>query len=101
MLLLLYTGTYIPYKTAFVEESPDYVNNIELAIDSLFIVDIFVNFVSAYEDSERNVEIRLTRIALSYIRSWFFIDIVSCIPFQMLDLSGADEGSSALTSVLE
>jgi hypothetical protein len=81
MLLVIYTGTYIPFKTAFVEESPDYVNWIELAIDSLFIVDIVVNFISAYEDKEKNVEFRLTKIAYSYITSWFLLDIVSCIPF--------------------
>lgn len=90
MLLLLYTGTYIPFKTAFVEQSPDYVNTIEFSIDSLFFVDIIVNFLSAYENEERNIETRFSKIAWSYIRSWFFIDIVSCIPFQMLDMSGDD-----------
>ena len=56
LVLLVYTGTYIPYKTAFIEESPDYVNNIELSIDSLFFIDIAINFLSAYEDSEKNLE---------------------------------------------
>lgn len=98
MLLLLYTGTYIPYKTAFVEESPDYVNNIELSIDSLFFVDIIVNFISAYENEERNIETRITKIAWLYIRSWFLIDIVSCIPFQLLDLSGGDSSVDSLGS---
>ncbi len=81
MFLLFYTGTYIPYKTAFVDYSPEYVNIIELSIDSLFFVDIVVNFLSAYEDSEKNIEFRLSRIAFNYIRQWFLIDLVSCIPF--------------------
>ncbi len=63
MLLVIYTGTYIPYKTAFVEESPDYVNYIELSIDSLFIVDMIVNFLSAYEDKDKNIEFRILKIA--------------------------------------
>lgn len=81
MLLLLYTATYVPFKTAFVESSPEYVNTIEFAIDSLFFVDLAVNFLSAYETSDKNVEIRLSRISFMYLRTWFLFDLVSCIPF--------------------
>ena len=63
MFLVIYTGTYIPYKTAFIDSSTDLVNFIELGIDSLFIIDIIVNFISAYEDSEKNIEFRITKIA--------------------------------------
>lgn len=65
MLLLLYTATYVPYKTAFVEESPNYVNNIEFSIDSLFFVDLVVNFISAYETADKNIEFRLSVISLT------------------------------------
>lgn len=81
MLLLLYTATYVPFKTAYVEDSPEYVNNIEFAIDSLFFLDLAVNFLSAYETSDKNVEIRLSRISFMYLRTWFLFDVVSCIPF--------------------
>ena len=81
MLLLLYTATYVPYKTAFVEDSPTYVNNIEFAIDSLFFIDIVMNFISAYETADKNVEFRLFYICFMYLRTWFMFDVVSCIPF--------------------
>jgi len=81
MILLLYTATYVPFKTAFVEESPKYVNNIEFSIDSLFFVDIVVNFLSAYETVDKNVEFRLPYIAWRYVRTWFLFDVFSCIPF--------------------
>lgn len=90
MLLLLYTATYVPFKTAFVEESPTLVNNIEFAIDSLFFIDILVNFLSAYETNDKNVEFRLMRISFMYLRTWFLFDIFSCIPFQYLDFSSPD-----------
>lgn len=63
MLVVIYTGTYIPYKTAFIESSDELISNIELAIDSLFIIDLFINFISAYEDNEKNIEFRLAKIA--------------------------------------
>ena len=81
MLLVVYTGLYIPYKTAFIDESPDYVNYIELSIDSLFVVDILMNFISAFEDRDKNIEFRLSRIAINYLKTWFIFDVVSCIPF--------------------
>lgn len=90
MLLLLYTATYIPFKTAFIEDSSSLVSTIEFSIDSLFFVDLVVNFVSAYETSDRNIEFRFSRIAFSYISTWFLLDLVSCIPFQYLDFSSTD-----------
>jgi hypothetical protein len=84
MLLLLYTATYIPFKTAFIDDSSSLVNTIEFSIDSLFFVDIVVNFVSAYETADKNIEFRPSAIAFSYIKSWFLFDVISCIPFQYL-----------------
>lgn len=81
MLLLLYTATYIPFKTAFIEDSSSLVNTIEFSIDSLFFVDLVVNFISAFETTYKNIEFRFSHIAFSYMRTWFLFDLVSCIPF--------------------
>ena len=81
MLLMFYTATYIPYKTAFIDSSADYVNNIELSIDCLFILDILFNFLTAYEDNDRTTEFRLGMIACNYLKSWFFLDAFSSVPF--------------------
>jgi len=56
MFLMLYTATYIPYKTSFIDDTSDFVNNVELFIDSLFMWDLIMNFISAYEDSDKNIE---------------------------------------------
>jgi hypothetical protein len=53
--LLIYTGTYVPFKTAFIQNSSKIVDNMELGIDCLFIIDIIINFISAYEDKEKNI----------------------------------------------
>lgn len=99
MLLLLYTATYIPFKTAFIEESSSIVNTIEFSIDSLFFVDLVVNFISAYETTYKNIEFRFSQIAFMYMRTWFLFDLVSCIPFQYLDFSGEESVGSTSTSL--
>ena len=100
MLLLLYTATYIPFKTAFIEESSSLVNTIEFSIDSLFFVDLVVNFISAFETNYKNIEFRFSRIAFTYMRTWFLFDLVSCIPFQYLDFSSSETIGTSTTPIV-
>lgn len=64
MLLMLYTASYVPYKTALIDEQSSAVDKLEIVIDSLFIFDLFVNFISAFEDRDSNLEFRLKYIAI-------------------------------------
>jgi len=53
----------------------------EDVINFIFIVDVAVCFLSAFYD-EDNVLIKDRKtIALVYLKSWFLIDLVACIPF--------------------
>lgn len=81
MLLLLYTASFVPYRTSFLDELPESFTNFEWAVDSLFAFDIILSFISAYEDKDKNIEVRLKYIASSYIKSWFFFDLSAIIPF--------------------
>lgn len=57
ILLLLYTATYMPYKTAFMEEeNSGFLFALELIVDFLFVVDIGVNLISAIELEGGGVE---------------------------------------------
>jgi hypothetical protein len=58
------------------------MSRFELFIDSLFICDLFMNFISAYEDNSTGfIEVRFRKIALGYIKSWFVLDTMCSIPF--------------------
>ena len=50
VFLLIYTATYMPYKTCFIDEEEQLQIIIDYIIDILFFMDIFVNFVSAEEE---------------------------------------------------
>ena len=87
IVLLIYTGTYVPYKTAFVDDTSDFVFVFELFIDSLFMFDVIINFISAYEDKDKNIEVRLPYICFNYVRTWFLLDVSACIPFQVIEFN--------------
>ena len=55
-------------------------------IDFLFFIDIAINFISAYERSERDltIETRFKLIAINYLAGFFIIDLVSALPLQSI-----------------
>ena len=71
----------MPYKTAFLDEPSSLSFYIDLCVDVLFGLDILVNFFSAYEEADGTIKDSFRDIANNYLRSWFFIDLIACIPF--------------------
>jgi len=51
-LILIFTSLVFPVRIAFVEEDDQTWQNINLAIDLLFLSDIILNFNSAYYDED-------------------------------------------------
>ena len=90
MILLLYTASFVPYRTSFIEVAPKGLVIWEWIVDALFIIDIFINFVSAFENQDKNIEVRLKVIASTYIQSWFLFDLTAVFPFQLLENSDVD-----------
>jgi len=90
----MYTATVVPYRTAFVDETTLDWFIFELLLDLLFIIDLFINFMSALEISDEEVDVRFKSIAVSYMKGWFFLDIIACIPFQLIELMLPEEQAS-------
>lgn len=82
LLLLMYTAIYVPFQTSFIDTDSSFMSNMELVIDALFISDVLINFISAYENESTGfLEIHLVKIAVNYLKSWFLLDILCSIPF--------------------
>jgi len=69
LCLLMYTAIFVPYRTAFIEdENPNsFIVKFEVFIDSMYMFDFCLNFLMAYEDKDKKIEIRLRFIAINYI----------------------------------
>lgn len=81
ILMLLYTATYMPYQICFIDESPTgFMMILDYMIDTLFFLDIFVNFCSAVETVDNVVDPRFKVIATTYVKGWFFLDLFATFP---------------------
>ena len=88
MTLLLYVATYVPFSTCFNQKQgkfDTFIEYFDLIVDLIFFVDIFVNFVSSYEDSSGLPVVDLGDIARNYVSGWFFLDLLACLPVQLIE----------------
>lgn len=80
VIMICYGLVMIPFDIAFdVARYPWIV--FDVSLDLLFIVDVGLNFLTAYmnEDNELIMDFRLIRN--HYLRSWFIPDVLASIPF--------------------
>ena len=49
-------------------------------IDAFLWIDIIVTFFSAYTDSEENLVKNLKKIIITYLETWFIVDLISVLP---------------------
>lgn len=82
--LLLYTAFNIPLNVAFDQSGIAFLARLDQWIDYMFIADVLVNFITGYEDDDNNSEFRLKMIARRYVKSWFWPDVLACLPFDRL-----------------
>ena len=84
IFLLLYVISYVPYATCFIQVDSDTFGAAQitdLIIDGFFFCDIIVQFISAYEDPVSGLPVvDMKKIAINYVKLWFFIDLVATIP---------------------
>ena len=69
----------------------------ECLIDGLFLIDVTLNFLTAYYDDNNSLITDRTLIAKRYLRTWFAIDLISryqyiyiyiySLPIQIFDSS--------------
>lgn len=80
-----------PYRLAFsVEDTLPWII-VDEFIDFVFLCDIILNFFFAYYDKFVLIDKR-TKIACNYMKSWFFIDCVCIIPFNLIITDSANYG---------
>ena len=83
--VLCYQAFEMPLRLAFEEYLYSRVGLsacrwVELLIDTLFLVDLVLNFFLSYLDDDLQVVTDHTRIARRYLSSWFLVDLLGGVP---------------------
>ena len=106
MAVISYSVVVVPYRLAFsvVADKRSLSFIFDCSFDILFAIDIGVNFRTCYECEETLLMVTdFPSIARRYLRTWFTIDFLSTVPFDLLGeavLSGSGDSSGDEASSL-
>ena len=86
LVLTVYTAMFWPIRLAFMEESnqSDGLLAFDLITDALFIIDIILNFFFVEEDVNGEMIIDIKKLAVAYLKTWFFVDVVASVPISLI-----------------
>ena len=82
-VILIYSCIASPAQIALWEELHGSALIINYIVDALFLVDILIIFNSATYNENFEVVFERSEITWNYVTGWFFIDVVSIIPFEL------------------
>jgi hypothetical protein len=85
MLLIIYTATWVPVLVSFYDSTSENHLILDSIVDIFFFIDIILNFFLAIDTGNGIYETDKSIIAKTYLISWFFIDVSTTIPYQLLD----------------
>ena len=99
---ILYSLIDVPFQIGFHSTSQQSNTSLDFLVDGVFFLDILFTFNTVYFHKESNVYITDRRkIAKNYCHFWFWIDLVSTIPFDTIAdaLSSSSLHSNQIASV--
>ena len=80
-ILLVLIGLIIPYRISFINESDqDEWVIFDFLCDTMFGVDIVINFITAFYNLKNELVTNFKLIAQNYLWGWFIIDSLAFIP---------------------
>lgn len=83
-IVLVYSCIITPLQMALFEDLSVTWQVINYVVDIIFLIDIIVIFNTAtYDDDFSIIEDRVA-IAKEYLSSWFFIDFIAILPFELM-----------------
>jgi len=89
-----------PYIIAFLEDGTDnWGITIETIIDFVFLVDLVLNFRFAYVNKMFEVVDDQNKIARHYLKTWFAVDLLAIMPFELIARGFGAAGGVSFSSL--
>jgi potassium voltage-gated channel Eag-related subfamily H protein 7 len=103
MVALFFVAVGTPYEVCFLDTKFDILFGINFIVNIIFLIDMGLQFVLMYPTKSpygRRMVSEPRLIVKNYLTSWFIIDFVSILPFDLLGLLYSDVAAfQALKSV--
>jgi hypothetical protein len=97
LFLLIWTATVVPYNIAFLPYRPNIWVVVDLLMDICWFIDIVLIFFTAIKIPGTNRYIINKRdIAYRYIRGWFTLDVITTIPWSLIEYFTKSGGGGSL-----
>ena len=102
LCLTFYTAIMVPYNVALKNKTSEDVSLlvVDSIVDVVFFIDIVLNFHTTYVGPGGEVVSDPKVIRLNYLKSWFVIDLLSCLPYDVFNAFDHDEDVSFLVCSL-
>ncbi|KAM7387365.1 hypothetical protein PAMA_009810 [Pampus argenteus] len=93
LLATFYVAVTVPFDVCFVshDEGSEHHSHVsrstvdsDIAVEMLFILDIILNFRTTYVSQSGQVVYDARSIYLHYCTTWFFVDLIAALPFDLL-----------------
>ncbi|NXX78504.1 KCNH4 protein, partial [Urocolius indicus] len=89
LLATFYVAITVPYNVCFTgtEDSLSAARSTivsDIAVEMLFILDIILNFRTTYVSQSGQVVYDPRSICIHYMATWFFVDLIAALPFDLL-----------------
>ncbi|XP_065145102.1 voltage-gated delayed rectifier potassium channel KCNH8 [Paramisgurnus dabryanus] len=86
LLATFYVAVTVPYNVCFIGDH-DFTRSTtvtDIAVEILFIIDIVFSFRTTYVSKSGQVIFDARQICIHYMTTWFIIDLVAALPFDLL-----------------
>uniref|UniRef100_A0A3Q3MUS8 Voltage-gated delayed rectifier potassium channel KCNH4 n=1 Tax=Mastacembelus armatus TaxID=205130 RepID=A0A3Q3MUS8_9TELE len=89
LLATFYVAVTVPYSVSFMPydhsvSSGRFTMISDVVVEMLFIVDIVLNFRTTYVSKSGQVVYEARSICIHYAKTWFIVDLVAVLPFDLL-----------------
>ncbi|GAB6032218.1 hypothetical protein CHUAL_010860 [Chamberlinius hualienensis] len=96
LCLTFYTAIMVPYNVAFKNKTSEDVSLlvVDSIVDVIFFIDIVLNFHTTFVGPGGEVVSDPKVIRMNYLKSWFVIDLLSCLPYDVFNAFDHDDDVS-------
>ncbi|CAG9761104.1 unnamed protein product [Ceutorhynchus assimilis] len=96
LIATFYVAVVVPYNASFLRpetERPSVI--MDVFVEALFFIDIILNFRTTFVNKKGEVVSDWRSISINYLKTWFIVDLLAALPFDLLyALYGEESGPS-------